>query len=146
MNNSSTKELGSIIREKRKLRKMSQEHLAEILGVTKSTISKYELGMREPSFEQLRTIADALNVDIYELLTGEAKEIYFQSEVDMVLMNSARGYCFTDEESKLVTAFNALSLEGQQKAIERVEELTEIPKYRKNITKEKALDATNIQD
>ena len=32
---------------------------------------------------------------------------------------------------KLVAAFSLLNEEGQQKAVERVEELTEIPKYQK---------------
>lgn len=41
-----------------------------------------------------------------------------------------------------ITALCKLNEEGQQKAVERIEELAEIPKYQK----EKAPDATNIQD
>ena len=57
-----TKELGTKIRDARKKCGMSQEKLAGILGVTKSTISKYELGHREPSLDQLITIAEALSL------------------------------------------------------------------------------------
>ena len=45
-----------------------------------------------------------------------------------------------------ITAMCKLNEDGQSKAVERVEELTEIPKYQKSIIKEKAPDATNIQD
>lgn len=129
MNTTHKNNLGQIIREKRKSAGLSQEKLADILNVTKSTISKYELGQREPSFDQLQKIATAVNVDIYELLTGEAKDIYFQAEVDMVKMNVEHGYSFSDEESKLVTSFNLLNQDGQKTAIERVKELTEIQRY-----------------
>lgn len=130
MNPFSINEFGMILREKRKLRGISQEQLANILGVTKSTISKYELGLREPSFSQLQLISEALNVDIYELLTGESKEIYFQSAVDWIeFQNRSAGYCYTEPESRLVSAFDRLNEDGQEKAIERVQELTEIQKY-----------------
>ena len=42
------------------------------------------------------------------------------------------GYLFSDEERALIRSFHTLNSEGQKKAIERVEELTEIPKYQKN--------------
>lgn len=41
------------------------------------------------------------------------------------------GYLFSNEEWALVRSFHTLNSEGQQKAIERVEELSEIPKYQK---------------
>lgn len=42
-----------------------------------------------------------------------------------------KGYSFSEEEEKLIRSFNKLNAEGQQKAVERVEELTEIPKYQR---------------
>lgn len=42
-----------------------------------------------------------------------------------------RGYSFTKTELALIHAFAQLNDEGKQKAIERVEELAEIPKYQK---------------
>ena len=47
---------------------LSQSELANKLGISKSTISMYEVGKREPDFETLETIADFFNVDINFLL------------------------------------------------------------------------------
>ena len=47
---------------------MSQEELAKHLGLAKSTISMYESGSREPSFEILEAIADTFNVDMNTLI------------------------------------------------------------------------------
>ena len=38
---------------------------------------------------------------------------------------------YSELEMRLLTAFSQLNPDGQNKAIERVEELTEIPKYKK---------------
>lgn len=46
------------------------------------------------------------------------------------------GYTYSVTEVKLIKSFSMLSNEGQSKAVERIEELTEIPKYQK----EKASD------
>lgn len=47
---------------------MSQVELAEALGITRSRLSMYELGQREPDFETLELIADYFNVDIDYLM------------------------------------------------------------------------------
>lgn len=47
---------------------LSQSELANKLGISKSTISMYEVGKREPDFETLEAIADFFNVDINFLL------------------------------------------------------------------------------
>ena len=58
----------------------SQMELAKKIGVSKSTISMYELGNREPDFETLETIADLFNVDMNFLLgktTSENENSYY---------------------------------------------------------------------
>lgn len=54
---------------------LSQSELAEKLGVSKSTISMYEVGKREPDFETLETIADFFNVDMNFLLGKQDTEL-----------------------------------------------------------------------
>lgn len=47
---------------------LSQQALADKLGLSKSAVNMYERGEREPSFEVLEIIADFFNVDIDYLL------------------------------------------------------------------------------
>lgn len=47
---------------------LSQEKLAELTQLSKSAISMYENGNREPKFETLETLADFFNVDMNTLL------------------------------------------------------------------------------
>ena len=54
--------VGEQIRAARKAAKLTQEQLANKLGVRHSVISKYENGMIEPSLTQMEKIAAALDV------------------------------------------------------------------------------------
>ena len=47
---------------------MSQQDLADALGISKSAINMYGRGERQPNFETLESIADYFNVDIDYLL------------------------------------------------------------------------------
>ena len=47
---------------------LTQEQLAEKLGIAKSTLSGYESGNREPNVQTIKKIADVLNVSADELL------------------------------------------------------------------------------
>lgn len=63
-----------MIKYLRNREKLSQAELAKKLGVSKSTISMYEVGKREPDFEMLKLIADLFNVDMNFLLGKERTE------------------------------------------------------------------------
>ncbi|MFN3523093.1 MAG: helix-turn-helix domain-containing protein [Phenylobacterium sp.] len=62
--------LGARIRRFRKARSMSQERLAEAVGVTFQQIQKYERGANRVSFSRLALIADALGTPLAELIAG----------------------------------------------------------------------------
>lgn len=53
---------------------LTQEQLARIMGVTRSAISFYEAGQREPSYEQLKLLADYYNVSTDYLLGNDSHE------------------------------------------------------------------------
>lgn len=61
------KNLGKNIQKYRKLNKITQEKLAEMIGVEINSISSIETGKYFPSPENLVKIANALNVDISNL-------------------------------------------------------------------------------
>lgn len=51
----------------------TQEELARLIGMQKSTVSMYEQGNREPDYETLEAIADVLNVPIGSLISSADK-------------------------------------------------------------------------
>lgn len=62
------------LRYKRKLQNLTQEALAERLGVTPHTIQSYEAGRREPDFQMLGRLADALGIQPWELIQPQGAE------------------------------------------------------------------------
>ena len=57
-----------ILKMLRNEKNMSQQELADALGISKSSINMYERGERQPNFETLELIADTFNVDMNYLL------------------------------------------------------------------------------
>ena len=64
-------ELGRRIAAIRRLRKLSQEMLAERSSITVSYLSRIEIGRRRPTLEVLIAIADALEVPLWRLLADQ---------------------------------------------------------------------------
>lgn len=56
-----TKELGAVLRQKRKAQLLSLQDLSEIINIPKSLLSKYELGHRNISRNHFPVIVDYLN-------------------------------------------------------------------------------------
>lgn len=65
------------LRELRQNKGLSQSQLADALNISKSAISMYELGKREPDLEALEGIADFFNVDINYLIGKEDGSMYY---------------------------------------------------------------------
>lgn len=63
--------IGSYIAQKRRTRNLTQEQLAEKLGVSNKTISKWENGKCMPDYSIIQTLCDALGVTLPELMDGE---------------------------------------------------------------------------
>ncbi len=61
---------GTVIKELREKNKMTQLQLAEQLGVTDKTISKWETGKGYPDITLLEPLADAFRISITELISG----------------------------------------------------------------------------
>lgn len=59
---------GSILKNLRVSREITQEQLASMLGVSRSAVGMYETGGRQPDFEMMETIADIFNVDMDYLM------------------------------------------------------------------------------
>ena len=60
--------------EMRKYRNWSQEELAEKIGVSRQTLSKYETGESLPDIEKFRLLADLFGVTVDDLIRYEKSE------------------------------------------------------------------------
>lgn len=66
-------DIGNKISELRKKKNLSQEILAEKVGVARQTISKWELGETSPDLKQAKKLSKILNVSLDELAGNELK-------------------------------------------------------------------------
>lgn len=60
--------------ELRKYNDFSQEELAEMIGVSRQTLSKYETGESLPDIEKCRLLAEAFSVSVDDLISYEKGE------------------------------------------------------------------------
>ena len=73
--------LGNNILELRKKLGLSQEELSEKVGVTRQTISNWELNETQPNPEQLKLLSKTLNVSVDELLDNDIKSVLIEKTI-----------------------------------------------------------------
>lgn len=66
--------IGKFIAECRKKKNLTQNELAEILGVTEKSISNWENGRNMPDLSLFKPLCDELNITINDLISGEKIE------------------------------------------------------------------------
>ena len=71
-------EIGNNIMKLRKKNNLSQEELAEKVGVARQTISKWELGETSPDIKQSKTLSKIFNVSLDELVDNDIKNILIE--------------------------------------------------------------------
>ena len=62
---------GTAIRQRREERNLTQAELAEKIGVSSKTVSKWETGKGLPDISLLQPLAQALGISVIELMNGE---------------------------------------------------------------------------
>ena len=65
---------GKFISQKRKQKNLTQEQLAEKLGVSNKTVSKWETGKCMPDYSVVKALCDELEITVAELMDGEKSE------------------------------------------------------------------------
>ena len=68
------KSLGEVLKEHRMNRQMTQEFVAEHLGVSRQAVSKWENGTSDPSTSNLLALAKLYGIDAAELLRNVSAE------------------------------------------------------------------------
>ena len=79
--------IGKFILELRKQKGMTQKELAEQIGVSDKTISKWECGNSIPDISYLETLCSSLSISVNELLSGErlSKESYSEKAEENIM-------------------------------------------------------------
>lgn len=83
------KKIGNFLRDLRKSNGFTQEQVAERLGTSSRTISRWETGAYMPDISLLVTIAEMYDVDVREIIDGERKKENMNSEVKEVAVKMA---------------------------------------------------------
>lgn len=104
------KKIGSFLKELRKERGFTQEQIAEKLGVSGRTISRWETGSNMPDISLLVGIAELYEVTIPEIINGERKSENMREEVREVAEKMA-DYAGVEKE-KIIKDTQKFSLMG----------------------------------
>lgn len=80
--------IGEIILSKRKQNGMSQEELGNEIGVTRQTISNWELGETSPNVEQLKILSKVLKIDFNEIFNnrGNTLPVVKKYKIDTIIL------------------------------------------------------------
>ena len=81
--------ISSFLKQLRKDRGLTQEQLAEVLGVAGRTVSRWETGSNMPDLSILIQIAEYYDVEVKEILDGERKSEMMNQEVKETLTKVA---------------------------------------------------------
>ena len=95
--------LSENIRRLRKERKLTQEQLAEVLGVTAGAVYKWESGLSVPELSLIMDLADFFDTSVDTLLGYRMKDNRLESTVQRLM-----GYCKTMDREALAEAEKAL--------------------------------------
>ena len=122
------------IKELRSSYGYSQQKLADMLNVSKSTVNMYERGERKPGMDQLEAIADYFNVDM-DYLSGKSdipRKTLICSEQPPVNRD-----IYSKPEKVLIEKYRKLDVYGQKAVnllvdseLERCIEQAKIPSFR----------------
>lgn len=93
------KEIGKFIAFLRKKKNLTQEQLAEKLGVNNRTVSRWENGNYMPDLAILIPLSEVLNISIYELLSGT--EIKIKNKDNIIDYQIRFCYGLTEEKKLL---------------------------------------------
>lgn len=111
--------IGKFILERRKYKKLTQEQLAEKLGISDRAVSKWERGINLPDASVMISLCNILDITVNELLTGEIikKEDYMnKAEEKLVEMKHSEEkierklYIFQNILTTLCVVFSVIAI------------------------------------
>jgi len=81
--------IGKFLQMLRKENGLTQEQLAERMGVSRRTVSRWETGSNMPDMDILMELSDLYTVDLREILNGERKSEHMNEELKETVLQVA---------------------------------------------------------
>ncbi|MBO4293317.1 MAG: Fic family protein [Clostridia bacterium] len=128
--------LGDKIKSYRESKKMTQNEVADIIGVSSATISKYEKGTLEPNIESLKKLSELFEISVDDLINEEEKidvskinvldilkeqkemklkgNLYHNTQIIFAYnTNHIEGSKLTEDQTRYIYETNTILFEGQ---------------------------------
>ena len=102
--------IGKFLQELRKENSLTQEQLAEQLGVARRTVSRWETGNNMPDLDILVELSDLYSVDLREILSGERKSENMDQELKETVLQVA-DYS-SEEKNRMLRRMHLLFIAG----------------------------------
>ena len=135
--------IGKFIADCRKNKKLTQQELAEKIGVTDRAISNWENGRRLPDYSLLKSLSKELDVSLNELLSGEKineKDALVKADenimklADLITLKSMKsgiiGMCICFIVLTLISTFKGQSTDSLVSMICAYNAVTMLVKYK----------------
>ena len=81
--------IGGFLKELRLEKQMTQEQLAEQMGVSRRTVSRWETGNNLPDLSVIVELADFHDVDLNEIFRGERRKETMDTELKDTMLQAA---------------------------------------------------------
>ena len=102
--------IGAFLQTLRKEKGLTQEMLAEQMGVSRRTVSRWETGSNMPDLDILVELSDFYAVDLREILNGERKSEHMNEELKETVLQVA-DYS-NEEKTRLLKRMHWLFIAG----------------------------------
>lgn len=105
--------VGKALKKYRVMSGLTQEQVAKIICINRTTYTKYESGVSEPSLEILKKIADIFGVPVINLISSDEMSLRVADSNEMS----------PELDNKIMERVNLLSRSDKQKLIKIIDEM-----------------------
>ena len=78
------KQIGRYIAEKRRIKNLTQAQLAEQLGISDKTVSKWECGRSMPDYALIQSLCETLDISVSELIEGKEAALHERQLMELL--------------------------------------------------------------
>ena len=78
------KQIGRYIAEKRRIKNLTQAQLAEQLGISDKTVSKWECGRSMPDYALIQSLCETLDLSVSELIEGKNTALHERQLMELL--------------------------------------------------------------